>query len=54
MRRPWAPAHGAEYPRGRFGESLRQIAQLVRADVGLRIAFTDVAGWDTHVAQGAG
>jgi uncharacterized protein (DUF1501 family) len=48
-----APANGAEYPRGRFGESLRQIAQLVRADVGLRIAFADVEGWDTHVAQGA-
>jgi uncharacterized protein (DUF1501 family) len=48
-----APANGADYPRGRLGESLRQIAQLVRADVGLRIAFTDVGGWDTHVAQGA-
>jgi len=48
-----APANGAVYPRGRFGESLRQIAQLVRADVGLRIAFTDVGGWDTHVEQGA-
>ena len=48
-----SPANGADYPRGRFGESLRQIAQLVRADVGLRIAFTDVGGWDTHVAQGA-
>jgi uncharacterized protein (DUF1501 family) len=48
-----APANGADYPRGRFGESMRQIAQLVRADVGLRIAFTDVGGWDTHVAQGA-
>jgi uncharacterized protein (DUF1501 family) len=48
-----APANGAQYPRGRFGESLRQIAQLVRADVGLRIAFTDMEGWDTHVAQGA-
>jgi uncharacterized protein (DUF1501 family) len=47
------PANGAQYPRGRFGEALRQIAQLVRADVGLRIAFTDVDGWDTHVAQGA-
>src|SRR4051794_30242447 len=34
-----SPANGADYPRGRFGESLRQIAQLVRADVGLRIAF---------------
>jgi uncharacterized protein (DUF1501 family) len=48
-----APANGAEYPRGRLGESLRQIAQLVRADVGLRVAFADVEGWDTHVAQGA-
>jgi uncharacterized protein (DUF1501 family) len=48
-----APANGAEYPRGRFGESLRQIAQLIRADVGLRIGFADVEGWDTHVAQGA-
>ncbi len=47
------PANGADYPRGRLGESLRQIAQLVRADVGLRIAFTDMDGWDTHVAQGA-
>jgi uncharacterized protein (DUF1501 family) len=47
------PANGAEYPRGRFGEALRQIAQLVRADVGLRIAFADAEGWDTHVAQGA-
>src|SRR5262249_27019078 len=45
-------ANGAEYPRGRFGDSLRQIAQLVRADVGLEIAFTDLGGWDTHVAQG--
>jgi uncharacterized protein (DUF1501 family) len=48
-----APANGAQYPRGRFGESLRQIAQLIRADVGLRIAFADMEGWDTHVAQGA-
>jgi uncharacterized protein (DUF1501 family) len=48
-----APANGAVYPRGRLGESLRQIAQLVRADVGLQIAFTDMDGWDTHVAQGA-
>jgi uncharacterized protein (DUF1501 family) len=47
------PANGANYPRGRFGESLRQIAQLIRADIGLRIAFADVEGWDTHVGQGA-
>src|SRR5262249_44487733 len=47
-----APANRAEYPPGRLGQSLRQIAQLIRADVGLEIAFTDVGGWDTHVGQG--
>jgi uncharacterized protein (DUF1501 family) len=46
------PANGAVYPRGRFGESLRQIAQLIRADVGLEVAFADASGWDTHAAQG--
>jgi uncharacterized protein (DUF1501 family) len=47
-----APAAGVEYPRSRFGESLRQIAQLIKADVGLEVAFTDSGGWDTHAAQG--
>jgi uncharacterized protein (DUF1501 family) len=47
-----APAHGAQYPRGRLGESLKQIAQLVKGDVGLEIAFADVGGWDTHAGQG--
>jgi len=48
-----APAHGAEYPRGPFGEAMRQIAQLVKADIGLEVAFADMQGWDTHVGQGA-
>jgi uncharacterized protein (DUF1501 family) len=48
------PENNAEYPRSRLGQSLRQIAQLIRADVGLEIAFTDADGWDTHVGQGAG
>jgi uncharacterized protein (DUF1501 family) len=48
----FAPEHGAEYPRGRFGDSLRQIAQLIKADVGLEVAFTDSGGWDTHAGQG--
>ncbi len=48
-----APANGAEYPRGRFGAALRQIAQLIKADVGLEVAFADMQGWDTHVGQGA-
>ncbi len=47
-----APANGAQYPRGRFGDSLKQIAQLVRANVGVEVAFADSGGWDTHVGQG--
>ncbi|MEP7273368.1 MAG: DUF1501 domain-containing protein [Acidobacteriota bacterium] len=45
---------GVVYPRGKFGDSLRQIAQLVKSDIGLEIAFTDIGGWDTHANQGAG
>jgi len=42
------PANGAQYPRSSFGNSLLQIAQLIKSDVGLEVAFTDVGGWDTH------
>ena len=49
----YRPANGAQYPRSPFGERLRQIAQLVKSDVGLEVAFADVGGWDTHVNQGA-
>src|SRR3954471_8740632 len=47
------PANGAEYPRSAFGQSLRQIAQLTKSDVGLEVAFADVGGWETQVNQGA-
>jgi uncharacterized protein (DUF1501 family) len=47
------PANGAEYPRVPLGEALRQIAQLIKAHVGLEVAFADMQGWDTHVGQGA-
>ena len=46
------PENGAEYPRSPFGEHLKQIAQLIKSDVGLEVAFADVGGWDTHVNQG--
>ena len=49
----YRPENNAQYPRGRFGESLLQIAQLIKAEVGLEVAFTDIGGWDTHVNQGA-
>jgi uncharacterized protein (DUF1501 family) len=47
-----APEHGAVYPKGRFGDALRQTAQLVKADVGLEVAFLEIGGWDHHVAEG--
>ncbi len=49
----YRPANGATYPRGRFGKAMLQIAQLIKADLGLQVAFADVTGWDTHVNQGA-
>jgi uncharacterized protein (DUF1501 family) len=49
----YQPENGADYPRTPFGQALRQIAQLTKADVGLEVAFADVGGWDTHVNQGS-
>ena len=49
----YQPRNGAQYPRSQFGQRLLQIAQLIKADVGLEIAFADVGGWDTHVNQGS-
>ena len=48
----YAAANGAQYPVTDFGRRLRQIAQLIKSDVGLEIAFADIGGWDTHVNQG--
>ena len=49
----YQPENGADYPRSAYGDALRQIAQLVKADVGLEVAFAEAGGWDTHVNQGA-
>ena len=49
----YTPAPGANYPRGRFGDSLRQIAQLLKADLGVEVAFADIGGWDHHVNEGS-
>jgi uncharacterized protein (DUF1501 family) len=48
----YRPAAGADYPRGKYGESLQQIAQLIKADVGVEAAFTEIGGWDHHAAEG--
>jgi uncharacterized protein (DUF1501 family) len=46
-----APAATAEYPAGPIAQSLRQLAQLIKADVGLRVGCADAGGWDTHLNQ---
>jgi uncharacterized protein (DUF1501 family) len=49
----YKPAPGADYPKGRFGDSLRQLAQLIKANLGVQIAFADIGGWDHHVNEGS-
>lgn len=48
----YTPANGAVYPSGSFGDGLQVIAQMVKLDLGLRVATMDLGGWDTHVNQG--
>src|SRR5438477_9491320 len=49
----YKPAPGAEYARGRFGDSLKQLAQLIKANLGVQVAFADIGGWDHHVNEGS-
>ncbi len=51
QKQTYVPSNGAQYPGGRFGQSLQQIARLIKADVGLEVAFADMGGWDTHVNE---
>jgi uncharacterized protein (DUF1501 family) len=51
QKQTYTPANGAKYPNGRLGQSLMQIARLIKSNVGLEVAFTDVGGWDTHVNE---
>ncbi len=48
----YRPIAGANYPNTAFGNSLKQIAQLLKANLGVEAAFADIGGWDTHRNQG--
>jgi uncharacterized protein (DUF1501 family) len=48
----YQPANGAVYPRSAYGRALEQIAQLVKADVGLEVAFAESTQWDHHANEG--
>jgi uncharacterized protein (DUF1501 family) len=49
----YTPSAGADYPNSEFGNNMKQIAQLLKANLGVEAAFTDVGGWDTHQNQGS-
>jgi len=49
----YVPAKGIQYPNSAYGRALLEVAQLIKANVGLEVAFTDIAGWDTHANQGS-
>jgi uncharacterized protein (DUF1501 family) len=48
----YQPENGAQYPKSRFGQSLEEIAELFKANLGLEVAFLDSGGWDHHVNEG--
>lgn len=48
----YKPENGAVYPATALGRSLQQIAQMIKAGIGLEIAFAEMGGWDTHSNQG--
>ncbi len=50
--RNYRPEFNAQYPASPLGNSLKQIAQLIKMDVGLEVAFAESGGWDTHFNQG--
>ena len=49
----YKPVDAANYPNTEFGNNMKQIAQLLKANLGVEAAFTDVTGWDTHQNQGS-
>jgi uncharacterized protein (DUF1501 family) len=49
----YAPDPSASYPDSPFAKNMKQIAQLLKANLGVEAAFTDIGGWDTHQNQGS-
>lgn len=48
----YQPENGAEYPKSRLGQSVQQIGQLLKANIGVEVLFVDCGGWDNHVNEG--
>jgi uncharacterized protein (DUF1501 family) len=50
----YTPANGAHYPGGSFSDALQVVSQMIKLDLGLRVAALDLGGWDTHSGQDSG
>ena len=48
----YRPANGAQYPAGPFGQTMLQVAQMIKSDLGVEIVFAESGGWDHHVNEG--
>lgn len=48
----YGPANGAQYPPGPFGQTMLQVAQLIKSNLGVEIVFAETGGWDHHVNEG--
>lgn len=46
------PDTASAYPNRRLGTSLKEISRLIKANIGVEIAFAESEGWDTHVNEG--
>ncbi|MHC4824696.1 MAG: DUF1501 domain-containing protein [Planctomycetota bacterium] len=44
---------GSSYPTSRFGNRMKQIALVLRADEGMEVAGIDYGGWDDHTREGS-
>jgi uncharacterized protein (DUF1501 family) len=51
-KQPYTPANGAQY-QSDFGRRLMQVARLIKANVGVEVAFVDLDGWDHHTNESA-
>ncbi len=50
----YTPENGADYPNDSLGRNLQTVAQMIKMQLGMRVATVDYGGWDTHEYQGDG
>jgi uncharacterized protein (DUF1501 family) len=50
--RKYTPIAGTHYPQSRFGDSMKQLAQVIKSNLEVRVCFADIGGWDHHVNEG--